>query len=156
MVSNIIIFFPLVIIMATTLYTPEDLHWSENEPTFATNGDYKTPPKGWSKKDWQEYLDWCKAEKHKAVPSGFFNPNGDREEYLWSPTKLNNYEKAQFVMANGPAMIDGSLCDVYSASAMVQVYEALSEKNRQKFNKWGFAGAHEVSFRALNRAKTRG
>ena len=142
--------------MTHTLYTPEDLDWSKDESTFATNGDYKTPPKKWSKKDWQEYLDWCKAEKCKAMPSGFFNPNGEREEYLWSPTNLNNYEKAQFVMDNGPAIVDGSLCDVFSASGIVQVYEAMSVKNRHKLNEFGFAGAHEIAFRVINRTRARG
>lgn len=138
-----------------SLYTTEDLEWDRKQRVFATNGDYEKAPKGWSKKEWEEYLNYCKKEGCQAVPSGYYRPDGEREEYLWCPTNISNYEKAQFVVANGPAIIDGMLCDVFSASTMVQVFSGLSEKNRIKLNDCGFAGAHTLCFRVVNRRRNK-
>lgn len=47
----------------------------------------------------------------------------------------------------------GTLVDLFSASAMIQVYEALSEANRAKLAAMSLPVAHHVVFKVLNKAK---
>ncbi len=41
----------------------------------------------------------------------------------------------------------GQLCDLFTASRMVQVYDALNEKNREKFHNMSFAVTHNVAMK---------
>lgn len=41
----------------------------------------------------------------------------------------------------------GQLCDLFTASRMVSVYDALNEKNREKFHNMSFAVAHHVAMK---------
>ena len=51
-------------------------------------------------------------------------------------------------------LVDGTLLDLFSASVLVQVHDALSEPNRAKFTAMPLAKAHRIAFQLANRSET--
>lgn len=66
----------------------------------------------------------------------------DPSRYDWIeevPEGLNNYEKAKYVLEHGVRKVNGVILDAYTASAVTQVYEALTkDETKEKFNKINF------------------
>jgi len=57
----------------------------------------------------------------------------------------------RIVEAETADMVDGTLLDLFSASAMVQVHDALSPTNQARFAAMSVTKAHEVAFKLINR-----
>lgn len=61
---------------------------------------------------------------------------------------------ARHVLAtNTFAMVEGSILDQFSASAMIQVFDALSERNRVKLAAMPMVLAHDMVFKILDRVR---
>lgn len=58
------------------------------------------------------------------------------------------------VAAEGFKVVDGVVVDQFSASAMIQVHDALSEANRAKFAAMPVAQAHAITFRIIAKQAT--
>lgn len=61
---------------------------------------------------------------------------------------------ARWVVENRTfAMVEGSILDLFSASAMVQVYDRLSERNQAKLVAMPMVAAHNLVFKILKRVE---
>lgn len=67
---------------------------------------------------------------------------------------MKTIEAAKRVVANSQAEeIDGVLLDLFTASAISQVYDALSERNQARYAAMGVEKAAAIAFAALEKAR---
>lgn len=61
---------------------------------------------------------------------------------------------ARYALAhNSFVMVEGSILDTFSASAMIQVYDRLSERNQAKLAAMSMVQAHTVVFQILEKVE---
>lgn len=84
---------------------------------------------------------WADALTHKETrPAG-----GWIESLRW----IVEHKQCRKIDAEGGLLPEhkagGQLCDLFTASRMVQIYDKLNKKNREKFHKMSFAVAHHIA-----------
>jgi len=95
---------------------PEAIEWEALESEKAVT---------LTEEQYHEYLGYCLTHQITPIPAHL---------RVWIPPRLSNYEKAQFVLENGPTVVEGACLDSYTASAVVQVFELLNERNQARLN----------------------
>jgi len=63
------------------------------------------------------------------------------------PRSTPKIDRLRWVLEHGAARIDGVMVDRFSASAIVQVYDALSEKNKANYLTMSVRRMAEVAFK---------
>lgn len=114
---------------------PEEIEWEELESENAVT---------LSEEQYHEYLQYCLTHQITPIP---------RDLRVWIPIELSNYEKAQFVMVNGPAVVEGACLDTYTASAVIQIFEQLNERNQARLNGISFLRCVDIVWRVWRRRK---
>lgn len=65
--------------------------------------------------------------------------------------KMSRYEKLKNIVENGYSKIDGKMVDVFTASMLLKVYEALSDSNKEKFEKIPLVRLVDFGWRMMKR-----
>lgn len=80
---------------------------------------------------------------------------GESVEYEWKPDLDGEYAEAQGNEVVVPKEGDGVLFDLFSAGTMVQVYDALGDVNKARFEAMPFTKAHAMAFKLLEKVSNR-
>lgn len=87
-------------------------------------------------------MSWVEAARQVVATGGFkmVGQDGTVHPTVWDGDEVS------------PAS-EGMALDLFSASVMVQVYDALSEANQAKFAAMPLTTAHNVAFKLANRTE---